>query len=146
MTELPVNLPDRVLPPRPAPCVSCPYRRDVPSGVWSAEEYARLPAYDNPTWGQDRGVFCCHQQDGHLCAGWVAVHDMTESLGLRLAVLTGVIDADDLDEIIDYTTDVELFSSGAEACAHGLDEIYEPSIPARKMVDRLKRKLDKEVS
>jgi hypothetical protein len=28
--------------PRRRPCSSCPYRRDVPSGLWSAEEYDKL--------------------------------------------------------------------------------------------------------
>lgn len=25
---------------RSMPCVACPYRQDVPSGIWSADEYA----------------------------------------------------------------------------------------------------------
>lgn len=27
---------------RTEPCETCPYRRDVPSGVWSADEYRKL--------------------------------------------------------------------------------------------------------
>jgi hypothetical protein len=33
-------------PPAPKPCESCPYRKDVPSGVWSEGEYRKLPQYD----------------------------------------------------------------------------------------------------
>ncbi|MFD7961193.1 DUF6283 family protein [Streptomyces zaomyceticus] len=39
-------------PPAPRPCASCPYRRDVPSGVWSRGDYVKLPLYDGPTWTQ----------------------------------------------------------------------------------------------
>jgi hypothetical protein len=28
------------------PCASCPYRKDVPSGIWAAHEYTKLLAYD----------------------------------------------------------------------------------------------------
>ena len=31
---------------RPKPCASCPYRCDVPSGVWHPDEYAKLEVYD----------------------------------------------------------------------------------------------------
>lgn len=33
----------------PKPCASCPYRRDVPEGVWHPEEYSKLRAYDGST-------------------------------------------------------------------------------------------------
>ena len=43
MTNLPA--------PQPAknPCGSCPYRKDVPSGVWAVSEYLKLVEYDRPT-------------------------------------------------------------------------------------------------
>lgn len=28
--------------PSPRLCESCPYRRDVPSGIWDRSEYAKL--------------------------------------------------------------------------------------------------------
>lgn len=46
--------------PAPQPCASCPYRRDVPSGIWAAEEYAKLPAYDADTPFQPPHLFLCH--------------------------------------------------------------------------------------
>lgn len=130
--------------PAPRPCVSCPYRRDVPSGVWSAEEYEKLPAYDEAETGlQPLGAFHCHQQDGRLCAGWVAVHDMDESLALRMLASFGSISDEELDVVFDYSTDVELFASGTEAAAHGLRDLERPSVDAVKMLVRLERKLDK---
>jgi hypothetical protein len=36
-----------------------------------------------------------------------------------------------------YKTDVPLFSSGAEAAAHGVKEIAKPSNTARRTIDRL---------
>lgn len=126
--------------PAKRPCGSCPYRRDVPSGVWADEEYAKLPPYDQPTHEQPMAAFFCHQQDGRLCAGWVAVHDMVESIGLRLAVLAGHVDADDLDAILDYETDVPLFASGAEAAEHGRREVDVPGAQAVRTIQRLERK------
>lgn len=32
------------LKPPKVPCGTCPYRRDVPAGIWHGEEYAKLPA------------------------------------------------------------------------------------------------------
>jgi hypothetical protein len=119
-----------------APCRSCPYRKDVPSGVWAPEEYDKLPLYDAETFDQPFGAFYCHQQDGRLCAGWVGCHDMQESLGLRMAKLT----PEDYELALDYESPVELFASGAEAAAHGKAEITNPSLPARRTIDRLARK------
>lgn len=130
----------QTLPPAPRPCISCPYRRDVPSGIWDTSEYEKLAAYDGETFAQPPNVFLCHQQDGRLCAGWCAVHDMDESLGLRLLSYRGGIGQFHLDEVLDYTTDVPLFDSGAEAAAHGLRDVNSPAGGAIKMIDRLERK------
>lgn len=130
----------QINPPSPSPCVSCPYRRDVPSGVWDEAEYAKLPPYDSETAFQPPGVFLCHQQDGRLCAGWCAVHDMTHNLALRLAVASGTITVDDAERIIDYETTVPLFPSGAEAAKHGRAHIRAPKPDAVKAIQRLERK------
>src|SRR5476649_1940723 len=112
--------------PAPAPCGSCPYRQDVPSGVWSEEEYAKLPEFDKSTGEQPPSVFCCHQQPGRLCAGWVGVHEMKHNLGLRLADAMGAMEPDEVDATLAYETSVPLFASGAEAAEHGRAEIAEP--------------------
>lgn len=125
----------------PAPCRSCPYRRDVPAGVWAATEYAKLPPYDLPTGEQPPSLFMCHQQDGSLCAGWVGCHDMDESLALRLACASGRIEGDDLDAVLDYESPVPLFASGAEAATHGLSELEAPGPDAVRTIRRLDRKL-----
>src|SRR5205085_516935 len=114
--------------PPPTPCGSCPYRRDVPSGIWSREEYEKLPRYDRPTWEQPFGLFMCHQRDGNLCGGWLACHDRDELLALRMSR--------DFDPtaVRLYSTPVPVFASGAEACAHGLRDIDRPGSDARKMM------------
>jgi hypothetical protein len=109
-----------MLCPRPEPCPSCPYRADAPPGLWHPDEYAKLPAYDGETAEQPAGLFHCHTHpDEHLCSGWVAVHQARghhrELLALRLGVAFGTVHPD----APDYTTEVELLSSGAEAAEHG---------------------------
>jgi hypothetical protein len=56
----------------------------VPSGIWAAEEYDKLPLYDGETFEQAPHLFMCHQRDGSLCGGWLACHDPHELLALRL--------------------------------------------------------------
>ena len=115
--------------PRKTPCAFCPYRRDAPSGVWDKSEYDKLRAYDGDTAGQALGVFQCHKAPGHdLCAGWAAVHGNHDCLALRLAALLNP--AIDIQAVLDYTTDVPLFSSGAEAAEHGKRDITQ-SAPKR---------------
>jgi hypothetical protein len=117
------------------PCGSCPYRRDVPSGVWAESEYDKLPDYDAPTWSQPLGLFMCHQRDGCLCAGWLACHGR-ELLAVRLA-------RDTVDPAVHgYTTDVPVFASGAEAAAHGKRGIDRPDPKAKKLVAKLLPLLD----
>ena len=129
---------------RTAPCETCPYRRDVPSGVWSADEYEKLLAYDNCTYGQPPGVFYCHISPNFVCTGWAQVHAAHprrsyELLSLRLAES---LSGDMLKKIPAPT--VPLFESGAEAAAHGLRDIERPSREAiqaiRKVAARRARK------
>jgi hypothetical protein len=126
--------------PAPAPCGSCPYRRDVPSGVWHEDEYAKLPPYDNETWAQPPTVFLCHQQDGRVCAGWAGCHDMYESFGLRLAASRGMMSDEDIERTLDYESPVPLFASGREAAEHGLARIERPGADAGRMIGKLERR------
>lgn len=114
-------------PPAPRPCTSCPYRRDVPSGIWHREEYAKLRRYDAPTGEQPTGVFLCHTAPGRVCAGWAGCHDGAHLLALRIAEAGGRMTASDIDVTIDYVSPVPLFGSGAEAADHGEAEIAAPS-------------------
>lgn len=133
----------KIKPPAVHPCGSCPYRRDVPSGVWADEEYDKLPEYDKDTAYQPPGVFLCHQQNGCICAGWAATHDMDENLALRIAAMSGSIEPDDYELVINYSTPTELFDSGEEAAAHGRAEIEQPGDKARKAIDKLTRKQER---
>lgn len=117
-------------PPK-VPCGSCPYRRDVPSGIWSRADYDKLPRFDGPTWGQDTHLFFCHQKDGCLCGGWLLAHDREHLLALRLhAVNPGVWT---------YDPGTPVFGSGAEARAHGLRDLERPSEAAQRKMDGLLR-------
>jgi len=121
-----------------APCKSCPYRRDVPSGVWAASEYEKLPDYDGEITDQLRNgataLFGCHQANGDLCAGWVGTHGPHNLLALRLHA--GVVHR----SVWDYESPVPLFSSGQEACDHGKALIDVPNEGAKRIVKRLMRK------
>jgi hypothetical protein len=127
--------------PASHPCGSCPYRRDVPSGVWSEEEYRKLPLWDGPTWNQPPTVFMCHQADGRVCAGWAGCHDMSEAMGPRIAMLSGKMSEDVYNALLDYVCSVELWGSGAEACAHGMAEVFTPGEAARRVIAKLSPRL-----
>jgi hypothetical protein len=120
---------------RPRPCATCPYRRDVPSGVWEAEEYEKLRGYDGQIIEQAaagaRGVFMCHQGDGKLCAGWCGCHDMYNTLAARTHA--GSLD----DSVWTYESPVPLFASGSEAADHGEAEIEEPGAKARDAMEKI---------
>jgi len=122
-----------ITPPK-KPCGSCPYRRDVPSGIWSAEEYDKLPGYDGEMWMQPHLLFMCHQQDGCLCGGWLITHGVNNLLALR-------VHARELDPSVwSYVSDVKCFASGAEAAAMGKVDIDNPSPAACRMIGGLVRK------
>lgn len=125
--------------PAPQPCTSCPYRRDVPSGVWAAEEYSKLPAYDADTSLQPPQLFLCHQTSAdharaRVCAGWVGCHG-SQLLALRLAASRGILDGTELG--INRATSVPLFSSGAAAAAHGHTDIDTPGVRACAEIEKV---------
>lgn len=122
---------------RRTPCASCPYRRDVPSGIWEAAEYRKLRSYDGdvPEQAMARatGLFYCRQLTDELCAGWVGCHDMENSLAMRMHhQLT------DAEAVLDYVSPVPLFSSGAEAAAHGMRDIGNPGPEARRLIEKIR--------
>lgn len=121
---------------RSEPCRSCPYRLDVPSGVWAHEEYEKLRLYDAPTGEQPFAPFACHATPDALCAGWATVHSNRghdhDLLALRLL---------GSPEIPKPTT--PLFDSGNDAADHGQADIGDPSPEAQETIDRLLRKYDR---
>ncbi|MFH8483028.1 DUF6283 family protein [Streptomyces sp. NPDC018055] len=132
------------LPPAPRPCATCPYREDVPSGVWDESEYAKLPPFDGPTYAQPGQVFLCHQHDrdsdrARVCSGWAGCHDMGESLALRIAVASGTMTPEDAETTADYVSPVPLFTSGAKAAAHGMAEVLYPGEDAAAAISKIAR-------
>jgi hypothetical protein len=105
----------------------------VPSGIWHAEEYEKLPRYDEELIAQPVQAFYCHQGDNHVCSGWLGYHDPAELLAVRIGISAGRLDP----SVIDYTTDVPLFESGAEAAEHGMQDIEFPSGRAQRAIEKI---------
>ncbi len=122
-----------------APCKSCPYRQDVPSGVWSADEYEKLPAFDGDIGDQlakgGTTLFMCHRKDGKLCAGWIGTHGADNLFAMRLN------GARVRPAVWDYKSPVPLFLSGQAACDHGKRDIDAVGPAADRMIRRLLRSL-----
>ena len=122
---------------RSRPCIACPYRKDVPSGVWSASDYDKLPPYDQPTGQQPPAPFGCHATPEHLCSGWAQVHTSrgreNDLLALRLAAVMGL-------DVEVPPKSVELFESGTAAAEHGKRDIDNPDPEAVRTMQLLLRK------
>lgn len=123
-----------------SPCASCPYRRDVPSGIWHRDEYEKLREYDRD--GSDGqippiAVFHCHKELDTkvptVCRGWLTVH--SESIAVRFAQITGLIDP----MAIYAKVKEKLYRSGNEAADAGEKGIKRPSRAARSMAEKLLR-------
>lgn len=123
------------------PCASCPYRTDVPSGVWHYDEYEKLRAYDEDPNDPDKAiaaigqVFLCHQpiEDAQaVCRGWAEVHYDTPAV--RMTMLTGTIDPETLRE---PPPGIEFFPSGAAAADHGQAEIDAPGVKAHDAITKV---------
>lgn len=125
----------------PAPCGSCPYRRDTPPGVWDASEYEKLRHFGfDPEAGipPTIAVFLCHQT--HLlgretvCRGWLTVEQ--DSPAVRLALSRGEVTAAQV-----YAPAlVPLYATGDEAADAGLAAVERPPLAARRLATRLHRK------
>jgi len=118
---------------RNKPCEFCPYRRDVPSGIWDVTEYAKLPPYDLPTGEQPFGIFMCHVDPDQACTGWVDVgfkqpHDR-DLLALRFNPI----------ETPDFEFPVETFDTHTDAAVHGLRDIRSPKPAAQRAMVKLGR-------
>lgn len=132
-----MSSPEEQITVRRRPCTSCPYRRDVPSGVWHPDEYDKLPGYDGDVLEQfaagATGLFFCHQLSGEVCAGWAGCHDMANSLAMRM-------NAARIDPAVyDYQSPIPLFGSGAEAAEHGKRGVAAPDAAAARVIRTVRR-------
>ena len=112
--------------------MTCPYRKDVPSGIWHPSEYAKLPRYDGTITDQAllgaMELFMCHQKDGCICGGWLATHGPENLLAVRMH-------SSRLDpSVFDYDPKTPVWASGAEAAAHGMAHIRDPKVAARRKI------------
>lgn len=87
------------LPRRRFPCNECPWKRDSPPGQFPASRYEELRATSDQS-GIAAPMFGCHRGEPGTnadlaCAGWLAVAGV-EHLGIRLAVITGRLEPEDL--------------------------------------------------
>jgi len=115
-------------------CGSCPYLRSTPSGIWHPEEYEKLCKYDDETFLQPLGVFCCHNEPNAFCHGWLEVHGKAHDLlSLRMA-------ASSLPEdfFIPEKT-VLTYNSGSEAMDSGMEGIKHPSRDAVLKMESIAR-------
>lgn len=123
-------------PIRPNPCAACPYRRDVPSGVWSYDEYEKLRGYDALTGDQPFTLFMCHATPDQCCNGWAVVHSSRghdhDLLALRLFGSPPIPE-----------TSVEMWESGNVAADHGQADIEDPSDEAIATTERLRRRYER---
>ena len=79
--------------------------------------------------------FHCHQENATgvqtACRGWAST--ARNSIAMRLAVLGGVIDINDVPE----DPESDYYGSGAEACAAGLRDIKDVGEEGQEMISRL---------
>ena len=116
---------------RARPCASCPYRLDVPSGIWSFEDYSKLRGYDRPTGRQPMALFMCHASPTECCSGWATCHERQPGHELLALRLRG------FPEVPEH--DVECFESSAEAIAHGIRDLDCPGSAAQAAMDKIER-------
>jgi len=118
---------------RARPCSACPYRRDVPSGVWAPEEYDKLRPYDEPTMGQPAAGFACHATPEFYCHGWAVVHSARDHAFELLALRF------DRHGWPPPDSGVPMFGSAAEAADWGQRDADDPDEAAQLAMDKLTR-------
>jgi len=118
---------------RKRPCSACPYRKDVPSGIWAPEEYDKLRNYDNETPYQPYNGFSCHATPEFYCNGWAMCHT-ARGAAYDLMALRFDPPAEWPDP-----SGVELFGSAAEAADHGQRDADAPAEAAVVAIEKLVR-------
>ena len=117
-------------------CDTCPYLRETPAGIWSAEEYEKLPTFDHDHEGMPVfATFLCHQTNATkvdtVCRGWLSTHG--DSIGARMAIMRKEIDPEDIPPAVEP----EYYATGREACDAGLAGLEEPGDEAQVKMSKL---------
>ena len=124
----------------PRGCSTCPYRRDVPPGIWEREEYEKLRMFDRDVSRMEDptpalAIFLCHQTPmtgvETLCRGWLSTH--RDSVAVRLGVTMNKIDPD----LIPDEEESLYYSSGTEACEAGIAHVDDPPPEAVRASSKL---------
>lgn len=121
---------------RSKPCLACPYRTDVPSGVWSYHEYEKLRPYDEETMSQPFAPFMCHATPEAFCNGWAVVHSSRGNEFDLIALRIGRV-------VPPEPSNISLFSSGNEAADHGQADLEDPSDESKMVAQRLMSKYER---
>jgi len=131
----PLHVPDQA-------CASCHYRRDTPPGIWQAEEYEKLRAFDQDVSRMEDptpalSIFLCHQSEvtgrETVCRGWLSVH--RDSVAVRILKIKGGLRCDQ----VPHEPEPLYYATGTEACEAGLSGVEQPSREARHKSDTLER-------
>lgn len=118
---------------RARPCSACPYRKDVPSGVWDPQEYEKLRPYDAETPYQPFHGFSCHATPEFYCNGWAVCHT---SRGPEHDLMAFRFDP---EVVPPEPHNVPLFGSAAEAADHGQRDSDAPGELAGRTIEKLVR-------
>ncbi|AUG31154.1 hypothetical protein CXR34_08280 [Microbacterium hominis] len=70
-----------------------------------------------------------------MCSGWLGHRDPADLLAVRVGIASGAVDP----SCAEYTTDVPLFSSGAEAADHGIRDLQNPDERASQTIAKIVR-------
>lgn len=121
---------------RRKPCLSCPYVKATPPGLWAKSEYEKLRDYDRPTGEQPYGLFMCHKsalgEPSQVCRGWVVCHGR-DLLAVRIALANEILEPADVDATIESA----VYDTGGEAADAGIEWIEDPPAAARAAIMRL---------
>lgn len=97
------------------PCKTCPYRKDVPVGLWHPDEYSNLAAQDQKEFGSLFGCHATGKEKGgpHVCAGWLLDQKSRgiPNLSLRIALIRSPDEAQPCLDEVHPPAGVEMYKS-----------------------------------
>jgi hypothetical protein len=108
--------------------------------VWHASEYEKLREFTTDGWRVPcLSPFLCHQTHAlgrkTLCRGWLTVE--RDSPAVRVLLIQGRVTG----EQVDAPCPIDLYATGEEAAAAGLEAVADPPPAARRMIGRLCKRL-----